>query len=228
MDPDTIDSSFGYVAILMALVAILGLRFVFSFIQTYFIRPWSAYKALVEQGFHVLPYPPVTGNLVELRRMEAEAQISPMPSPSHHHLLLDRICPFISKHISTSHYQGRYITILLCLLSYSAQNGLVRGWYAWWWWWCIMRMSAMMHYTYGLMHHDEPFLWVMHDTNYDGDSNPCLRMKTMMIPFLQCFGDVFLFFLWFLLSLNGFLSFLLVISSQWHLVCNDALSRFCG
>ena len=125
MDPDTIDSSFGYMAILMAFVAILGLRFVFSLIQTYFIRPWSAYKALVEQGFHVLPYAPVTGNLVELRRMDAEAQSSPMPSPSHHHLLLDRICPFISKHISTSHYQGRYITILLCLCFLGCQDGLM-------------------------------------------------------------------------------------------------------
>ena len=107
----TIDSSstFSFVAISMSLIAIFGLRLVFSLIQTYFIRPWSAYKALVEQGFHVLPYPPVTGNFIELKRMDAEAQISPMPSPSHHHLLFDRICPFINKHISASHYQGRYI-----------------------------------------------------------------------------------------------------------------------
>lgn len=69
-------------------------------IYKYYWRPSRVRKALVQQGFVVLPYRPIAGDLPQLKHMEAQAQRSNLPSPSHHHLLVPYLFPFYDKLLS--------------------------------------------------------------------------------------------------------------------------------
>lgn len=60
----------------------------------YYWRPSCIQKALVQQGFIVLPYRPIAGDVPQLKHLEAQAQLCDISSPSHHHLLAPYVLPF--------------------------------------------------------------------------------------------------------------------------------------
>lgn len=73
----------------------------FLLLYLYWWRPCSLRKALVQQGFTVLPYRLFAGDLPHLKHLERQAQASHLPaSPSPHHLLLPHIFPFYNKLVS--------------------------------------------------------------------------------------------------------------------------------
>eukprot|EP00250_Pteridium_aquilinum_P020156 c24725_g3_i1 orf=162-581(+) len=95
----SINSMCGWLAsncslLLFTLIAVAASSTAIRLCYLYCLRPALLRKALVQQGFTVLPYRFISGDLPQHKRMEAQAQASHIPSPSQHHLLLPHILPF--------------------------------------------------------------------------------------------------------------------------------------
>ncbi|KAI5058034.1 hypothetical protein GOP47_0026204 [Adiantum capillus-veneris] len=80
-----------YTLLFSTTVALLVTSYV---IYVYYWRPSCIRKALLNQGFIVLPYHPIAGDLPQLQHLEAQAQIYDISSPSDHHLLVPYVLPF--------------------------------------------------------------------------------------------------------------------------------------
>lgn len=84
---------YGYGGVLLGMV-VLGLSWCFlSVWHFYWYRPYSLRRSLLQQGFAVLPYRPFVGDYPTLKNLQALAELSDLPSPSHHNIL-PRISPF--------------------------------------------------------------------------------------------------------------------------------------
>lgn len=89
--------------VLLAAVLVGAFATVWYLVDAHFLTPASIAHNLRRQGLYVLPYQPFAGNAVEIRRSQERARLSPLPSPSSHHLLVSHIQPFMTKALDESH-----------------------------------------------------------------------------------------------------------------------------